>query len=515
MKKKIIRTIELIILLIITFIIVFSCYMKKSYSNVPFEELYFYLFNGVANSDTSVFTKAIIESLPFIIIVYLFLCVIFYDITFGKSKSKIYPFKFVNNHKKIFIVILFVISIIFALYNLNILTFFKNNTSNSNFIELNYVDSKNVDIEFEEKKNLIFIVVESLETSFFTKKQDGNWNYDVTPELYKLLNEDDSITFYNKNKSQGMRMITGAAYTTASVFANTSGLPFKIPIEGNSYHSENFMNGAYTLGDLLKDNGYYNEAISSARTSFGGINEYLTKHGNYSIVDVNSAKNYGLKVSDKDLGPWGLNDRFLFNAAKERLKKISKLDQPFNLSLISIDTHFPDGLVGEYTTNKFKTQYENVYATESKLIYDFISWVKDQDFYEDTTIVVVGDHLSMQGNYFEERNVKNRYVYNCFINSYVNTEYNSDREFSALDTFPTIISSIGGKIKYDKLGLGVNLFSGKKTLLERYSFNYVNAELTKKSDFYDKTIIDDDYINNYKKEDKEKTIRIAKANKKD
>jgi phosphoglycerol transferase len=64
-------------------------------------------------------------------------------------------------------------------------------------------------------------------------------------------------------------------WTTGSVVSNTTGLPFKIPIDGNEYHSDNFMNGSYALGDMLKKHGYYNELISSAHTSFGGFNEYF------------------------------------------------------------------------------------------------------------------------------------------------------------------------------------------------------------------------------------------------
>ena len=511
MKRKIKRFFDIFGLLLITAIVVFSIYMKNTYSNVPFEELYFYIFNGVTNSDIGVFAKAIFDSLPYIIIVFTILFVLFFDITRGKKKFKLYPIKIFNRHRGKIIIVLLVLSIIFGLYNLNLFTFLKNANSESSFIEFNYTNPKTTKVEFETKKNLIFIVVESLETTLFDKEHGGSWNYEVTPELYQLLNEEDSVTFYNQNKAQGMKMISGASYTTASVFANTSGLPFKIPIDGNSYHSKNFMNGAYTLGDLLKDNGYYNELISSARTSFGGIKEYFTKHGNYSIVDVDSVKDYNLKITDSDYGAWGFNDNYLFKVAKKRLTEVSKKDEPFNMTLIGIDTHFPDGLVGNYTTNKYKTQYENVYATESKLIYDFISWVKEQDFYKDTTIVIVGDHLSMQSEYFNSRGATDRYVYNCIINSYVSTENNSNRQFSALDTFPTIVSSIGGKIEYDKLGLGINLFSDKKTMLERYSYKYINEELLKKSEFYDRSIIDDDYINNTDKKDITTDEKIAIA----
>ena len=34
------------------------------------------------------------------------------------------------------------------------------------------------------------------------------------------------------------------------------------------------------------------------------------------------------------------------------------------------------------------------------------------------------------------------------------------------DTYPTVVSALGGNIKGDRLGLGVNLFSSEKTLAE-------------------------------------------------
>ena len=430
MKTKVYRVLQILVLLIVAILIVGTFYMQHEYPMVSFEELYFYMNNGAGNSDVNVFIKGIKDCFPYVLILMIIFYAIFYDITMGKAqldvslnnskkKLQLYPFKIVQAHKKIFSAVLFILGVIIALFNLNIVSFIKNTFSQSKFIEENYVNPRNTQIEFEKKKNLIFIVVESLETTFFTREQGGSWSYSVTPELYDLLIDEDSITFYNENKAQGMKMIEGASWTTASVVANTTGLPFKIPIDGNSYHSTNFMNGSYALGDLLKDNGYHNELISSAKTSFGGIKEYFTKHGDYAIIDVDSAKEYNLTLKNTDKGSWGMNDNYLFNAAKERLKILSKKNQPFNMTLIGIDTHFPNGLVGDYTINKYKTQYENVYATESKLISKFIKWVKNQDFYKDTTIVIVGDHLSMQTEYFTKRNIKasDRYVYNCIINS--------------------------------------------------------------------------------------------------
>ena len=66
---------------------------------------------------------------------------------------------------------------------------------------------------------------------------------------------------------------------------------------------------------------------------------------------------------------------------------------------------------------------------------------------------------------------------------------NKNRIYSALDNYPTIVSAIGGNIEGDKLGLGVNLFSNEKTLLERYGTVKADIELKKKSNFYNMKIL--------------------------
>ena len=497
MRSKIYKIIHILILFLISAGIMAAVFMWVKFPKTNFEELAFYYKAGLKNADNSVFIDGVKFSAPYIVLIMILFYTLFYDITFGKIKKKFYPLKLFNNHRKIFTSLFAVIAIFLALSSFGIIDYLIYINSESSFIKDNYVDPRDVNIEFDEKRNLIVIVVESLETTFFTKNQGGYWKYEVTPELYDLLNEDDVVTFYNKNKAQGMKMIQGASWTTGSVVANSTGLPFKLRIEKNQYHSKDFMNGAYALGDLLKDNGYYNELISAARTSFGGLEEYFTKHGDYEIVDINSLDKYGLEMDSSDKGKWGFNDNYLFETAKKRLEVISKQEQPFNLELVTIDTHFTDGFIGDYSEDKFDTQYENVYATESRLIYDFVNWVREQDFYENTTILIVGDHLSMQDDYFSKRKAKDRYVYNCIINPVSKDAKNSGRTFTALDTYPTIVSAMGGKIEGNKLGLGVNLFSDEKTLAEKHKFKYLDKELQKKSDFYNDSILDDDYLRKY------------------
>ena len=53
-----------------------------------------------------------------------------------------------------------------------------------------------------------------------------------------------------------------------------------------------------------------------------------------------------------------------------------------------------------------------------------------------------------------------------------------------MDMFPTTLASLGASIEGDRLGLGTNLFSDKRTLAEEYGIQKLNKELKKNSNYY-------------------------------
>ncbi|MEG2707815.1 MAG: LTA synthase family protein, partial [Vagococcus sp.] len=61
--------------------------------------------------------------------------------------------------------------------------------------------------------------------------------------------------------------------------------------------------------------------------------------------------------------------------------------------------------------------------------------------------------------------------------------------FAPFDMYPTILSSMGVKIEGHKLGLGTDLSSNEKTLIERDSLKIVNEELSKNSQFYNNEFV--------------------------
>lgn len=485
MKEKNFKVLHILILFIISTIFAVSIYILNDLSSTNFEEIVFASFSSIGNSDFRTIIPGLKMCVPIILFLTTIFYVLFYDITNNKSKTKNYPIKHLMKHRKLYTLILLILALFMLCYSVHFFNYIINLNTSSSFIENHYVDPKETTVSFSEKRNLIFIFVESLENTLFTKDQGGMWEYEVIPELYELRNDKDSISF---EPTKGLKMLHGSSWTSASVVANNTGVPFKVLPNKDAY-TKKIMCGSYSLGNLLKSNGYYNEVISSANTTFGNLNQFYKKNGNYEIIDIDSLKNYGLTLSEKDKGNWGFNDNYLFNVARERLDVLSKMNEPFNLQLLTVDTHFFDGFVSDYSETKFESQYENSYATESKLINEFVSWVKEQSFYDNTTIVIMGDHLAMQSNFINDTMFNNRSVYYCLINPYNKNKISSNRVFTALDTYPTIVSAIGGKIEGEKLGLGVNLFSGEKTLVEEYGLEKLDKELQKKSEFYNKKIL--------------------------
>ena len=119
------------------------------------------------------------------------------------------------------------------------------------------------------------------------------------------------------------------------------------------------------------------------------------------------------------------------------------------------------------------------------MIYDFVRWIQEQPFYENTTIILSGDHTTMDPKFMEGSNEEYvRTIYNCIINPAVEPVRETNREFGTFDMFPTTLAAMGVQIEGDRLGLGTNLFSDKQTLGEMYGFEALDWELQKRSEFY-------------------------------
>ena len=342
------------------------------------------------------------------------------------------------------------------------------------FIEDNFADPREVKMQFPEKKrNLIHIYLESMENSYLSIAQGGYLGENLIKPLSDLAEEGVSFSHLERGFG-GPVATTGCTWSVASMVNMNTGLPMKVPVDGNSYGTpDNFLPGAVTIGDILEAQGYEQTLMFGATAKFGGLNYFYESHGNFNILDYDAAKEKGWIPNDYYVW-WGYEDDKLFEFAKTELTRLYETGKPFNFVMETADTHFPDGYVGENTPTPRDNQYANVIAYSASEVAEFVRWIQAQPFYENTTIVMIGDHNSMDAKFFEDFDSGYlRTTFNLIINPApglmdIPEERTKNRWFYNGDMFPTILASIGVKIEGERLGLGTNLFSGVPTLFEEY-----------------------------------------------
>ena len=194
---------------------------------------------------------------------------------------------------------------------------------------------------------------------------------------------------------------------------------------------------------------------------------------------------------------WGFEDDKLYEFAKEEITRLYNTGKPFNFTMETADTHRPHGYLSKNAPMPYSDQYANVIAYSSSETVKFVRWIQQQPFYENTTVVLIGDHLSMDTDFFEDFDPNYlRTQFNLILNPAPNVsntpaERFKNRQYSNFDMFPTILASMGVEIKGNRLGIGTNLFSDEPTVYEEYGFDFVNNELEKKSDFMNNNILAD------------------------
>lgn len=471
------------IMIFITVLVAFSTnWVLNAYNNASLEQIIFYLTQPIDGIEKTIVYSYLTNCLlltiiEFILIIYILNTILKYINTKRTMQSL-----------KIFLTMSIIITMFICIYKIGGIEYLINGSKHSTFIEENYIDPKKVNILFpENKKNLIYIYLESFESTYYKEEQGGTQKENLIPELYQL--SQNNISFSDTNIMGGAYEIYGTSWTTAALVAQTSGMPLKMSkLLTNKTNIKNFLDSTYTLGEILEKEGYNQTIMFGSDGNFGNRKKYFINHGNYKVYDYYTAiKNK--KIKEDYYVWWGFEDSKLYEFAKEELISLSQENKPFNLTLLTSNTHHIDGYLEASCENKYKKQYANVISCTSKQVNDFINWCKEQDFYENTSIIIVGDHLSMDPKFFITTKNDKRRIFNLFINSSITTSNTHNRKFSTIDMFPTTLASLGVTIEGNKLALGTNLFSEEKTLIEKYDFDYVNKELSYKSNFYNQIIL--------------------------
>lgn len=367
-------------------------------------------------------------------------------------------------------------------------------SASSTLFEDYYIEPEHTEMIFpDEKRNLIFIFVESMENTYASVEEGGGKPINYIPELTALADEYVSIS--NTDKIGGVYTNELSGWTIAALLGATSGVPYKIPGEGPMPENAagryaEFLPGLTNIGDILEQQGYKNYFLCGSNGEFGGRDLYFQKHGSYEVMDYIYAVESG-HIPEDYYAFWGYEDEKLFEIAKKELTQISQQDEPFNFTMLTVDTHFPNGYVCGLCEDEYPQQYANVVACASRQLYAFVEWAKEQDWYDNTTIVMLGDHNCMSNDFWDDIGGFQRRTYNCFINlpDTVDISNVKRRNVCTLDIFPTTLAALGVEIDGNRLALGTNVFSDRSTLLEELGEEELDRQLSRYSKFYNDRLV--------------------------
>lgn len=233
-----------ILLYIASLVIAGITYVKKYFPLVNFEQILYGLTNMKGSSasgivDGTIFTFSV-GTLIFLILL------VIYILLHNSKKVILIRIKYYSG-------LILLGSIIFTLYAIGVFEYEINLFKQTKIYDKYYVDGNGVDITFPDKKqNLIFIYMESMETTNASINNGGAQKVSYIPNLENYALKYDN--FSSGEKLGGFVPVSGTTYTLAGMISQNSGVNFKLPI---NIMDKNIvkMNGVYALGDVLVDNG--------------------------------------------------------------------------------------------------------------------------------------------------------------------------------------------------------------------------------------------------------------------
>lgn len=315
----------------------------------------------------------------------------------------------------------------------------------SEFIDQNYVAPKNITAP-KNKLNLVLIYVESLEKGY---SDAGVMGRDLLADL-----NDATKTGY---RFGSLLQTTGTGWTMAGIVSSQCGIPLKstslFNVAAQKEKEKSFLPHAICLGDILYDNGYRNVFMGGASLYFAAKGSFFSQHG--------YAETYGkedwVRNGASNFNEWGLYDDELFANARIKVDQLHRTKQPFNLTLLTVDTHPPSGYISPTCERYGGTSYRDTVSCSATMVADFIEYMRHKGYLKNTVVVVMGDHLSMQAPLDPElKKSGQRSIYNAFL---IPTKQEKNRDtIYHFGIFPSILYAMEFRFRDNRLGLGASGF---------------------------------------------------------
>ena len=274
-------------------------------------------------------------------------------------------------------------------------------------------------------RNVILVSMESLQNFVINNEMNGEV---VTPFLNSLTNDPNTYYFSDFYHQTGLGKTSDSEFIVEnSLFGLGRGAVFFT-------HGENTYN---SMSEKLGENGYYTSVMHPNNKSFWNRDRIYQSFNIDKFYDIDS-----YTVGEGEAVNWGMKDIPFF---KQSAALMSEMPQPFYTRMITLTNHYPfyldeeDKYINEYTSNSgtLNRYFQTVrYMDESIKL--FFEDLKEQGLYENSIIVLYGDHYGISENH------------NKAMAMYLNKEEITPYDSALLQSVPLFIhipgSNDGGEI---------------------------------------------------------------------
>jgi len=314
-------------------------------------------------------------------------------------------------------------------------------------------------------KNLLLIYLESLEQIYLDEALFPG----LTPNLQRFAVE--GLRFDNLSAA------LGTGWTIAGMVSSQCGTPllYQMQMGGNDVMQQGFLSKAVCLGDILHQAGYKQVFMGGASPKFAGKGLFLSSHHYDEVLGWEALLP---QIADEAYhNDWGLFDDSLFDLAAAKFEHLAEADRPFNLTLLSVDTHHPVGHASRscrpYTVDN--SILAAVHCTD-QLLDRFLSRIAKHPAYADTVVVLFSDHLAMRND--ADGFYPDDYDRKLFL-TLLNTGQSGRVTTAGLhtDVAPTVLATLGVEHQQQFL-IGKNLLESAVSRSEKMPYQalaYVNS----------------------------------------
>ncbi len=256
-----------------------------------------------------------------------------------------------------------------------------------NFTKSNYAEPNPEYFGAAKGMNVIYLHLESIQEFLIDYKLHGE---EVTPFLNSLAKDQNTLYFDNFFHQTAQGKTADAEFMLEN---SLFGLP-----QGSAYITKGH-NTYQAAPGILKDHGYTSAVFHGNGGSFWNRNVIYKSFGYDKFFDAS----YYDTSAPEDMAEYGLLDKPFFEQSASLL---NTLPQPFYTKFITVAHHFPYKIDQELTTIEKATtgdsSVDNYFQTAryaDEAIEQFFNQLKESGLYENSMIVMYGDHYGISDNH--------------------------------------------------------------------------------------------------------------------